>query len=89
MFNMKIRRENVLFWVQFVIACFAPALAYYALEPSDLSTWDGLAQFLMNILNNPYLIIITIVNALNIIPDNTTPSLGDSSRVLNKRTLKD
>lgn len=89
--NLKVRfsKDNILFWVRFAIAVIAPALAYLALEPQDLSTWQGLADFLLSVVSNPYLLAITAVNALNLIPDPTTPSLGDSERVLNKTSVKD
>lgn len=89
--NLKVRfsKDNILFWVRFAIAVIAPALAYLALEPQDLSTWQGLADFLLSVVSNPYLLAITAVNALNLIPDPTTPSLGDSERVLNKKSVKD
>lgn len=89
--NWKVRfsKDNILFWVRFAIAVLAPAMAYLALDPQDLSTWDGLIKFLTAIVANPYLIGITIVNALNLIPDPTTPSLSDSERVLNKTSVKD
>lgn len=89
--NWKVRfsKDNILFWVRFAIAVLAPAMAYLALDPQDLSTWNGLMNFLTAILANPYLIGITIVNALNLVPDSTTPGLGDSERVLNKTSVKD
>lgn len=89
--NLKVRfsKDNVLFWVRFAIAVLAPAMAYLTLEPQDLSTWQGLMNFFLSVISNPYLIGITVVNALNLIPDPTTPSLGDSERVLNKTSIKD
>lgn len=89
--NWKVRfsKDNILFWVRFVIGVITPALAYLALEPQDLSTWQGLTDFLMSVLSNPYLLALTAVNAVNLIPDPTTPNLSDSERVLNKTSVKD
>ncbi|MRC56951.1 holin, partial [Bacillus thuringiensis] len=67
----------------------APALAYLTLEPQDLSTWQGVIDFLVSVGSNPYLLVLTAVNAINLIPDPTTPNLSDSERVLNKTSVKD
>lgn len=89
--NWKVRfsKDNVLFWVRFGIAVLAPALAYLTLEPQDLSTWQGVIDFLVSVVSNPYLLALTAINAINLIPDPTTPNLSDSERVLNKTSVKD
>lgn len=90
-FNWKVRfsKDNLLFIIRFAFAVFSPALAYMALEPTDLSTFEGLANFIMGILTNPYLIGLTIFNAINLLPDPTTKGLSDSEIVLNKKSVKD
>lgn len=89
--NWRVRfsKDNILFWIRFIIGVITPALAYLALEPQDLSTWQGLTDFLISVISNPYLLALTAVNAVNLIPDPTTPSLSDSERVLNKTSVKD
>lgn len=89
--NWRVRfsKDNILFWVRFIIGVITPALAYLALEPQDLSTWKGLTDFLMSVVSNPYLLALTFVNAVNLIPDPTTPNLSDSELVLNKTSVKE
>lgn len=89
--NWRVRfsKDNILFWVRFIIGVITPALAYLALEPQDLSTWQGLTEFLMSVVSNPYLLTLTFVNAVNLIPDPTTPNLSDSELVLNKTSVKE
>lgn len=89
--NWRVRfsKDNILFWVRFIIGVITPALAYLALEPQDLSTWQGLTDFLMSVVSNPYLLALTFINAVNLIPDPTTPNLSDSELVLNKTSVKE
>lgn len=89
--NWRVRfsKDNISFWVRFIIGVITPALAYLALEPQDLSTWQGLTDFLMSVVSNPYLLALTFVNAVNLIPDPTTPNLSDSELVLNKTSVKE
>lgn len=88
--NLKVRfsKGNMLFILRFAFAVISPALAYLALEPTDLSTWEGLGSFILDILSNPYLMAITVLDAVNLIPDPTTPGFTDSEIVLNKKSVK-
>jgi phi LC3 family holin len=89
-FNWKVRfsKDNLLFILRFAFAVISPALAFLALEPTDLGTWEGLGNFFMAILSNPYLIAITVLNAVNLLPDPTTKGFTDSEIVLNKTSVK-
>lgn len=88
--NWKVRfsKDNIFFILRFAFAVISPALAYLALQPTDLSTWEGLGNFIMAILSNPYLIGITILNAVNPMFDPTTKGLADSELALSKKSVK-
>lgn len=90
-FNWKVRfsKDNLLFIVRFVFAVLSPALTYLALQPTDLGSWEGLGNFVMNIVSNPYLLGITIVNAVNLLPDPTSKGLGDTELVMNRTSVKE
>ncbi|OTN76714.1 phage phi LC3 family holin [Enterococcus sp. 8G7_MSG3316] len=79
--NWKVRfnKQNVVFWMRFAFAVFIPILVYMGLEVTDLDTWESLGSVLLAAISNPYLVGLTIVNALNLIPDPTTEGISDSN----------
>ena len=82
--NWKVRfnKDNILFVVRFVGALTIPVLAYLGLELKDLTSWDMLLEVLVNFVSNPYLVILTVINALNITIDPTTKGITDSEKAL-------
>lgn len=82
--NWKVRfnKDNILFMVRFVGALTIPVLAYLGLELKDLTSWDMLLEVLVNFLSNPYLVILTVINALNMTIDPTTKGITDSEKAL-------
>lgn len=78
--NWKVRfnKKNKLFIVRTVAAILLPILAYQNLEATDITSWNAFGQLLVDLVTNPYLIAITLVNVINIIPDPTTDGVGDS-----------
>ena len=83
--NWKVRfnKDNILFVVRFVGALTIPVLAYLGLELKDLTSWDMLLEVLVNFVSNPYLVILTVINALNMTIDPTTKGITDSEKALN------
>ncbi|HET1214384.1 TPA: holin [Streptococcus pneumoniae] len=59
-----------------------PILAYFNLKLEDLVSWGVILDLLGKFFVNPYLVGLTIVNILNIIPDPTTSGISDSKRAL-------
>ena len=82
--NWKVRfnKDNILFVVRFVGALTIPVLAYLGLELKDLTSWDMLLEVLVNFVSNPYLVILTVINALNMTIDPTTKGITDSEKAL-------
>ncbi|KYD02622.1 hypothetical protein B4102_0216 [Heyndrickxia sporothermodurans] len=44
----------------------------------DVTSWPMLGHILLDFISNPYLIVLTIYSALNVIPDPTTAGVSDS-----------
>ena len=86
--NWKVRfnKKNKLFIVRTIAAILVPVLAYLGLEATDITSWATLGQVAIDFISNPYLIGITIVSVLNIIPDPTTDGIGDSPTALQYKT---
>ncbi|MCM3110693.1 phage holin [Lederbergia lenta] len=82
--NWKVRfsRENIQFIVRFIASILIPILAYMGLKLDDIITWSLVGGILRDFISNPYLIALTIINAINIIPDPTTTGIGDSRQAL-------
>lgn len=82
--NWKVRfsKDNIMFIVRFVGALAIPVLAYLGLELKDLTSWNMVLDVLVNFISNPYLVILTVINALNMTIDPTTKGITDSDKAL-------
>nr|DAG44008.1 MAG TPA: hypothetical protein [Caudoviricetes sp.] len=80
--NWSIRFKNRTFVTRFALALVLPVLAYFGIKFEDLTSWDAVFNLFGKFVSNPYLVGLTIVNILNIIPDPTTKGLGDSEQAL-------
>ena len=82
--NWKVRfsKDNIMFIVRFVGALAIPVLAYLGLELKDLTSWNMVLEVLVNFISNPYLVILTVINALNMTIDPTTKGITDSEKAL-------
>lgn len=85
--NWKVRfsKHNLTFIIRFIGALLVPVLAYLGINFEDLNSWERLGNMLLNFISNPFLIGLTIVNAINLIPDPTTKGISDSERALSYR----
>ena len=83
--NWKVRfnKDNITFIIRFVAALIIPVLAYLGLEVTDLTSWKLTGDVLLQFISNPFLIGLTVINALNMIPDPTTKGITDSEKALN------
>ena len=84
MINWKVRFnfKNKTFLLRVAFALALPILAYFNLKLEDLVSWGVILDLLGKFFANPYLVGLTIVNILNIIPDPTTAAISDSKRAL-------
>lgn len=82
--NWKVRfsKDNITFILRFIGALAIPVLAYLGLELRDLTSWNMVLDVLQSFISNPYLVILTVVNALNMTIDPTTKGITDSEKAL-------
>lgn len=80
--NWLVRFNNRAFIIRLLLAIVLPILTYFGLKFEDLTSWTGVYELFLKFLGNPYLIGLSIVSALNIVPDPTTAGLSDSSRAM-------
>ena len=80
--NWLVRFNNRAFVIRLLLAIILPILTYFGLKFEDLTSWTGVYELFLKFLGNPYLLGLSIVSALNIVPDPTTAGLSDSSRAM-------
>lgn len=82
--NWKVRfnKNNVFFMLRVAVAILTPALAFNGTNIEDLTSWQFVMEMFRSIVTNPYLLGLTIISFLNIIPDPTTSGVGDSELAL-------
>lgn len=82
--NWKVRfsKDNIMFIVRFVGALLVPILAYFGLKFEDITSFNALLDVLGRAVTNPYVLGLTLINALNMIPDPTTKGIADSEKAL-------
>jgi phi LC3 family holin len=88
-FNWKIRKENIVFVVQILLAILTPIFAYAGITAADVTTWPMLGKLLLDAVSNPYVLALVAVSVWNAVNDPTSPGLGDSSYALGKNNLTD
>ena len=84
MLNLKVRfnKNNMTFIIRFLGALVVPVLAYMGVKFEEINSWVGLFNVLKDFVSNPYLVVLTLVNAINLLPDPTTPGVKDSDKAL-------
>jgi phi LC3 family holin len=80
--SWKVRVKNPLFWVEIVAAIILPILAYFGLSWEDMTSWAALGEVLLEAIQNPVVIVSTVVSVWNAITDPTTKGISDSEQAL-------
>ena len=77
--NWKVRKENVLFVVQIILAVFTPVLAYFGMNWEDMTTWAAIGKLFIQAVQNPVVVVSVVISVFNAITDPTTKGIGDSA----------
>lgn len=80
--RVRFNKNNVFFLLRVVVAVLTPALAFNGSKVEDLTSWQFVIELFKSIIANPYLLGLTIISFLNILPDPTTKGVGDSEIAL-------
>lgn len=84
--NWKVRFKNVNFWIGLLGVAIAPILSYYGSSVSDFTSWESIADVIVQFVKNPYLIgsvVMAVLGWLGVITDHTTTGISDSKQALN------
>lgn len=88
--NWTIRfKKNATFIIRMVISLVIPILTYMGIKETDLTSWEILINLFISFITNPYLVFLTIVNFINLIPDPTTTGINDSEYAMTKDSAKE
>lgn len=82
MINWRVRIKNPMFWIQSGAAVLATALAYNSMQPSDLTTWEGVGNLAVGIVTNPFLLGSCAISVFNAVTDPTTAGVSDSAKAM-------
>lgn len=78
--SIRFTRDNAMFWIRFLGAILVPVLAYLGVNFEDVTSWLLLWTLVIAFFSNPYLVFLTIINIIIMIPDPTTKGFSDSMR---------
>ena len=88
--NWKVRFTNKTFITQVFLAFLFPILAFYNLEPKDLTTWEGLGSLMLSFISNPFLIATVLNSVWSAVNDPTVNGwISDSRQALDYEKPKD
>ena len=87
--TVRFSKENKAFYFRLLLSVAVPVLGYFGLKFEDLTSWGSVFDVLVKALANPYVLGLTVVNVLNVIPDPTTKGFGDSYRALSYESPAD
>lgn len=80
--NWKVRVKNPLFWAEVAASILLPILAYLGLSWQDMTSWKALGDVFVKAVQNPVIIVATIVSVWNAITDPTTKGISDSDQAM-------
>lgn len=80
----RFNKKNLQFISRFALAVFVPVLAYFGLSFEQLDSWLVVWDVFVQAISNPYVVILTIVNGINVVFDSTHSQLRDTDLVLER-----
>lgn len=87
--NWIVRKNNVVFVFNVVMAVLVPVLAYFGLTVEDLTTWDKVGSVIVEACMNPFVLGMAAVGLFNAVVDPTTKGISDSKLALSKTKPSD
>ena len=84
----RFNKKNLQFISRFALAVFVPVLAYFGLSFEQLDSWPVVWDVFVQAISNPYVVILTIINGINVVFDSTHSQLKDTDLVLERTNPK-
>lgn len=80
--NWRVRIRNPVWWCQVILAVAVTVLSYFGYTFDSMTSWETVWQTLIQAVNNPYVIGITVISVINTLNDPTTKGISDSEDAL-------
>jgi phi LC3 family holin len=85
-FNMKInipvRFKNPWFWV----GLCGTVLTAMGVSPEMFTSWGAVWEAIVNLINNPFMLVSVVLAVLGVFVDPTTSGISDSKRALSYKS---
>ena len=76
--RVRFNKKNMLFLFRFFAALFLPVVTYFGISYEELTTWAKVWDIFIQFVSNPFLLMLTAFNAMNVIPDPVVKGISDS-----------
>ena len=80
--NFLVRFKNPWFWV----GLFGTILTAMGVSPEMFTSWGAVWEAVVNLFNNPFMLVTVVLAVLGVFVDPTTAGVGDSTRALTYTT---
>ena len=76
--NIPVRFKNPWFWV----GLCGTILTAMGVSPEMFTSWGAVWEAVVNLFNNPFMLVSVVLAVLGVFVDPTTAGIGDSQRAL-------
>ena len=80
--NIPVRFKNPWFWV----GLCGTILASMGVSPEMFTSWGAVWEAVVNLINNPFMLVSVILAVLGVFVDPTTSGISDSKRALSYKS---
>ena len=80
--NFPVRFKNPWFWV----GLCGTVLTAMGVSPEMFTSWDAVWEAVVNLINNPFMLVSVILAVLGVFVDPTTSGISDSKRALSYKS---
>ena len=80
--NIPVRFKNPWFWV----GLCGTILTAMGVSPEMFTSWDAVWEAVVNLINNPFMLVSVVLAVLGVFVDPTTAGIGDSKRALSYKS---
>ena len=80
--NIPVRFKNPWFWV----GLCGTILTAMGVSPEMFTSWGAVWEAVVNLFNNPFMLVSVVLAVLGVFVDPTTAGVGDSKRALSYKS---
>lgn len=80
--NIPVRFKNPWFW----IGLCGTILTAMGVSPEMFTSWDAVWEAVVNLINNPFMLVSVVLAVLGVFIDPTTSGISDSKRALSYKS---